>query len=154
MTNFHDYLTSLYNTVHTDKSSDEATHLAYAVLGAMGTAGSGRAMLWTALDAVDNVLDVAANQGTNEDVRELRDALEHSPDYAPQPSNETSQKLMGELWNHSFRPDYLEGSDAPLDDVHTAWCDMVGRAAMETVIAYVESHAPDEDEDDEDEDDA
>lgn len=100
-----------------------------------GYSGYGPTMHKLATEVVSYWVDIAANNGTIEDSRELDSTFDY---YAEEPNPSTDEKisLIGELWNH----EYLGESDT-LEGFIENWCSAVGSAAQYAVINYLENNS-------------
>lgn len=144
----HQYLTGLKTDVDNGEGEARTRALVRLALDRVNTSGDHGEMWHTARQSIGYVMDVAVNQGTAEDLRELRENLEHSPDYGAQPDNDQSERLLGQLYRHNYEPQegFDSFSDTPLDAVLDAWNEEIGNAALQAVLAYVaENWEEDED---------
>lgn len=92
-----------------------------ALANTEGYAGSGRMMYTLTVECVGYWLDILANNGTIEDVREASEVMDHYAEQ-PQPSlGEEKATLIGELWNHE-----THGNQSSLDGHIEDWCAEVG----------------------------
>lgn len=100
-----------------------------------GYNGYGATMHKLASEVVSYWVDIAANNGTIEDSRELESTFGY---YAEEPNPTTDEKisLIGELWNHEHH-----GESDTLDGFIENWCSAVGNAAQYAVISYLENNS-------------
>lgn len=146
--NLHDYLTGLKADIDAGEGEQRTRALVRLALSHVDTDGDHGQMWHTARESIGFVLDVAVNQGTAENMRELRELLDHDADYSAQPTVDESIELIGQLYQHNYRPEEsVEYGMRPLDDVIDAWNEEIGRAAMYAVLTYVDENWDDEDED-------
>lgn len=148
--NLHDFLANLKADIDA-KQGDASYELNQAVSRSINATSHGKTMRSLTLDSFGYVLDVAVNQGTVEDLRELDEVLDNSDSLGPQPSHEEKIALLGELWNFSYVPEEPITGDEPLDATIDAWIWDVECAAKNAIRSYVEANWEEpEDEDDED----
>lgn len=155
MSNLHDYLVSLKSDVDAGEGEARTRELAREALNAINTDGNHGAMFKAAIQSLGYVLDVAVNQGTADDMWELRELLDDSgSSFDAQPDADQSRELIGLLYRYNFKPeDEISYSATPLDDILDAFTREIGSTAMYAVLAYVEANYEESDEDeDEDED--
>lgn len=156
MNDFRDYLVSLKADIDAGEGEARTREIVRKALESVNTSGDHGEMWKTAAQSLGYVMDVAVNQGTAEDLHDLRELLDGSgSDYSAQPDSDQAERLLGQLYRHNYKPDndYIQYSETPLDDVLEAWNVEVGRAAMQAVLSYVaENYEEPEDEEDEDED--
>lgn len=140
--NLHDYLTGLKADIDAGEGEQRTRALVRLALSHVDTDGDHGQMWGTACQSLRYVLDVAVNQGTAEDMRELRELLDESgTDFSAQPDVDEAIALIGQLYQHNYRPEEtVEWGMSPLDDVMDAWNEEIGRAAMYAVLAYVEEN--------------
>ncbi len=157
MNDFRDFLVSLKADIDAGEGEARTREVVRSALEYVNTSGDHGEMWNTACQSLGYVMDVAVNQGTAEDIRELRELLDNTgSDFSAQPDSDQAERLMGQLYRHNYSPsdDYRrEYSETPLDDVLDAWNEEIGGAAMQAVLAYVEENyeePEDEDEDTED----
>lgn len=139
--NFYNELERVKSEVDAGKSSALARHLVRESFGYVTTQGDHGEMWNTACQSLRYVLDVAVNQGTSEDLRELREALDSDSDYSAQPGVDQSIRLIGQLYQHNYSPDmdlFAGDGDLPLDAVVGAWNYEIGQAAMYAVLSHME----------------
>lgn len=156
MNHFRDYLVSLKADINAGESEARTRALTRLALSHVSTTGDHGEMFHTANQSLGYVLDVAVNQGTAEDLYDLRELLDNSgSSYSAQPDSDQAERLMGQLYRHNYKPnnDYISYSETPLDDVLDAWNEEIGRAAMYAVLAYVEENYEEPEDEDEDTDD-
>lgn len=118
--------------------------LIQATIDLMPVQGSHKVMRETARDALYNVLDRACNSGTVGTQFELVEALEHDYDgFGVTLSADDSMTIAGELWNQAFMPETFEcNSDEPIADAVDLWCEDIGRAAQNALIAFMSETYP------------
>ena len=154
--NLHDYLVSLKSDVDAGEGESRTRALVREALSHVNTSGDHGEMFRTANQSLGYVLDVAVNQGTAEDLRELRELLDNTgTDFSAQPDSDQAERLIGQLYRHNYSPedDYVSYGSQPLDDILSAWNEEIGRAAMYAVLSYVEANWEEPEDEDEDEDD-
>lgn len=94
-----------------------------------GYCGYGQTMRQLAQEVVSYWADIAASNGTIEDMRELEGVFDHYAEEA-NPSHEEKVALIGELWNYE-----TSGESDTLDGFIASWCAAIGNAAR---YAYTE----------------
>lgn len=137
-TSLHARLTTLKSELKTIEG-EGVYDLCTAAIGHMPVSGNGKIMRLSALEALQNVIDVACNSGTVENLFELEQALENSAGFEIELSNEESEKILPELFNFSYQPDAIYATDEPLQDVINAWCVEVGAAAHSAIVGWAEA---------------
>ena len=112
----------MHNLIQSAVNSPEIqSNLANTALDTtVGYAGNGRMMYTLTVECVGYWLDILANNGTIEDVREASEVMDH---YTEQPQPDLGEKatLIGELWNHE-----CHGIEDTLDGHIDRWCAEVG----------------------------
>lgn len=141
--NLHTVLEDLKAELRTDFGHNCYT-LAKAVLSQLAVTSYGREMRLSALDALDNVLDVALNSGTVENLFELRASLENGAgEFGPSLDHDEISRLLPELWNFSYKPDDIDrDAEEPLDAVICAWNTEIGYAAHSVLVSHIETVFP------------